>query len=177
MTIQEFIKKLQTGEITADLICTKTYISYLDKKRIAEEVINLSVEYDHGFIQFDSYKKYISFIFAVIEAHTNLCFADNWDDKIQEYDALCENELLDVIIDTFRKDYECSFDILDMMCDDLLKNNSVEASVAKLVNSISENLDVFIGALSDRLGDFDVEKIIPKDLDLDKLQELLNNFK
>ena len=178
MTIKEFIKTIQETEIpVAELIATKRYIPSAEKIRIAKEVIDFSVEYDRGFVKFDSYAKHLSFTFSVIEAHTDLCFADDWADKMQEYDALCENDLLDTIIDTFRKDYETSLEILDMMCGDLLADNSIEASVAKLTQSISENLDVFVGTLSDKLEKVDIEKIIPKNLDLNKLQEFLRKFK
>jgi hypothetical protein len=178
MTIAEFVEKLNTSETSvAKLITVKKYIPSAEKISIAKEVMDTSVEYDRGFIGFNSYKKYLAFIFSVIESHTDLRFADDWSDKMSEYDMLCEYELLDAIIDTFRKDYETSLEILDMMCGDLLADNSIEASVAKVAQSISENLDVFVGELSDKLEDFDIEKIIPKNLDLNKLQEFLRKFK
>lgn len=175
MTIKEFVENYKANRF--EKAGVKPYISSAEKIRIAKEVIDFSVEYDGGFIKFDSYKKYLTFTFAMIEAHTNLRFADNWADKMQEYDALCENELLDVIIGTFRKDYYTSLEVLDMLCDDMLRDNSIEASVAKLAQNISENLDVLVGAFADNIEDLDIEKIIPRDLDLNKIAELLNAFK
>ena len=178
MTIKEFIKKTTEGTVpVTELIAAKKYIPAAEKIRIAKAVMDFSVEYDSGFIKFDSYKKHLSFLFSVIEAHTNLKFATNWADKMQEYDALYETELLDAIVDIFRRDYEASLEILDMMCNDLLADNSIEASVAKLTTRLSENLDIFVGAVSDKIGEFDVEKIIPKDLDLNKLQGFLHKLK
>jgi hypothetical protein len=178
MTIKEFIKTIKETEISvAELIATKRYISSAEKIRIAKTVIDFSVEYDRGFIKFDSFAKHLSFIFNVIEAHTDLKFADDWAERMQEYDALCENDLLDAIIGIFRKDYETSLEVLDMMCKDMLVDNSIEASVAKVSQSIAENLDVLVGALSDKLENIDIEKIIPKNLDLNKLQGLLSKFK
>jgi hypothetical protein len=178
MKIQEFIETMQEGAISmVDLIAIKKYIPSVKKIRIAKEAMDASVEYDRGFIKFDSYKKNLVFTFAMIEAHTDLRFSADWTDKIQEYDMLCENDLLDAIVCTFKKDYDASLEILDMMCNDLLTDNSIEASVAKLAQSVSENLDMFVGTLSDKLENFDIKKIIPKDLDLNKLQGLLNKFK
>lgn len=178
MKIMEFIETVKEHDVAvADLIATKKYISSAEKIRIAKEVMDISVEYDRGFVKFDSYKQYMAFAFSAIEAHTDLRFADSWTDKVQEYDALCENELLDAIICTFQRDYDASLDVLDMMCNDMLADNSIEASVAKLAQSISENLDVFVGALADKLENLDIEKIIPKDLDLNKLIRLLNKIK
>ena len=177
MTIREFVKKIQKGATSSELISVKRYISSAEKICIANEVMDLSVEYDRGLIKFDSYKKHLAFLFAAIEAHTDLRFADDWSEKICEYDLLCENDLLDAIIGTFEKDYHASREVLDMMCADMLAENSLEASIAKLAQSASENLDVFVGALADKLEDLDIEKIIPKDLDLNKLQGFLSNFK
>ena len=156
---------------------TKKYVSAAEKISIADNTLDFSAEYDRGFVRFDSYKKYLTFIFGVIEAHTELRFSDNWEDKMAEYDMLCENEFLYAIIDTFRRDYDASLEVLDMMCNDMLAANSIEASVAMVATSITENLDVFVGALSDKLEDIDIEKIIPKDLDLNKLTRLLNKLK
>ena len=178
MNIKEFVKATKENTSSmAELIAVNKYISSAEKIRIANEVMDISAEYDRGFIKFDSYKKYLAFTFAIIEAHTDLRFADNWDDKMHEYDILCESELLDAIIDTFKTDCDTSLKVLDMMCNDLLANNSIEASVAKVAQSVSENLDVFVGTLSDKLEDFDIQKIIPKDLDLNKLIGLLNKTK
>lgn len=175
MTIREFIDNYNDKK--NEDVNIKSYISSAEKIRLAKTVMDSSVEYDRGFIKFDSYKKHITFIFEVIEAHTDLRFSDDWADKMQEYDMLCENELIDVIVDPFIKDYYASLEILNMMCDDVLMENSIEASIAKLVQCVTENLDVFVGALTDKLGDVDVEKIIPKDLDLNKLQGFLGKFK
>ena len=166
-----------TSANISDLITVKKYISANEKIRIAKSVLDFSISYDRGFVKFDSYAKHLAFVFEVIEAHTSLRFADDWTERMYEYDLLCESDMLDAIIDTFRKDYEESLLVLDMMYSDMLTDNSIEASVSKLATSIAENLDVFVGAIADKLESFDVEKIIPKDLDLDKLKGLLNNFK
>ena len=186
MTIKEFCDAykeknfISTKEITEWIVQTlgiKGYISFDEKINISKKIMDFIVDYDRGLIKFDSVKKYLNFTFVVIEAHTDLCFSDDWKDKVQEYDLLCENDLLDAIICTFEKDYKASREILDMMCADILAENSLEASIAKLAQSVSENLDVFIGTLTDKLEDLDIEKIIPKDLDLNKLQRFLGKFK
>ena len=179
MEIKTFVEAIKNdGEIATvpNIITVKKYASSATKVNVAKQAIDLSVEYNRGFVKFDSYKKHLAFLFGVIEEHTDLRFADNWNDKIQEYDMLCENELVDVIIDTFRRDYEASLEVLTMMCDDMVADNSIEASVAKVAQSIAENLDVLIGSLSDKIENTDVEQIIPKDLDLNKLQGFLNKF-
>lgn len=178
MKIKEFVEQMKEGNaVASDLVSVKKYITFEDKIRMANQIIDFSSDYDRGVVMFDGLKKQLAFVFAVIEAHTDLRFADDWDERVHEYDILCENDLLDVIIGEFEKDYNASIDVLDVMCANILAENSVEASIAKLAQSISENLDVFVGALADKLEDLDIEKIIPKDLDLNKLQRLLNKIK
>ena len=178
MTIKNFVESMKAGDTNvSDLISVKKYITAVEKIHVAKVVMDFSVEYDRGFIKISNYKKHMAFIFNVIEAHTDLRFTDDWGSKIDEYDVLCENDLLDVIIGTFEKDYNATREVLDLMCADMLADNSVEASIAKLTQSVSENLDVLVGAVADKLEDFDVEKIIPKDLDLDKLKGFLSKIK
>ncbi len=177
-TVREFIEQFENGKTPlADLMTIKTYMSVPEKLRIAEIVIDSSAEYDRGYVKFDTYKKYLAFIFAVIEAHTELEFAADWDTRIAEYDALCKKGLFNHIIECFQDSYDDCWLVLNMKCNDLLANNSVEANMAKIAQSVIENLDVIIGTLSDKLAEIDLKKIIPEDLDLNKLQKLLNKFK
>lgn len=177
-TIKEFCDAYKANETNIlDLLSVKKYISSEAKIRLAKDVLDFSVEYDRGFIKFDNYAKHLAFTFGVVEAHTDLRFADDWTERMQEYDMLCENDLLDAVIDAFRKDYEVSLEVLDMMRADMLADNSIEASVARLSQSVSENLDIFVGTLSDKIEELDIEKIIPKDLDLNKLMGLLGKIK
>lgn len=177
-TIKKFVDVYKVNETNIyDLISVKKYIPYEEKVRIARDVVDFSADYERGFIKIENLKKYFAFIFAVIEAHTDLRFADAWEDKMQEYDLLCENDLVDTIIGTFEKDYNASSHVLDMVCDDMLAENSFEASVAKLTQSAAENLDVLIGTLADKLEDTDIEKIIPSNLDLNKLQSFMSKFR
>lgn len=177
MKVTEFIELANVENNVVDLIEVKKYIPSTEKTRVAEETVESSIEYDDGFVRFDSYKKHLSFIFNVIESHTDLRFSENWENKLQEYDLLYEAEMLDLVIDTFRKDYEESLSVLNMLCEDIIADNSVEASIAKLVSNLSDNLDMISVTLSDKIKDCDIEKIIPSDLDLNKLMKLLNIFK
>ena len=178
MTIREFIKMTQENQVNiAELISVKKYISVAEKIRLAKSVMDFCVKYDGGFIEFDSLKKHLAFTLDVIEAHTDLRFSDDWSEKIQAYDSLCEADLIEAIIDEFKKDYDECQKILNMMRRDILADNSVEASVAKISQSIAENLDVLAGLLADKIGNIDVENIIPNDLDLDKIKGLLDKIK
>lgn len=178
MKIKEFVEQMKEDNVDiSTLISVKKYISFDDKIRMAKEIMDFCVDYERGFIKPDSIKKHLTFNFSVIEMHTDLRFAEDWDSKVQEYDLLCENELFDAIINTFQRDYYASRDVLNMVCTDMISESSLEASMAKLTRGVIENLDIFVGAVADKLEEIDIEKIIPKDLDLNKLTRLLNNFK
>ena len=179
MKITELLELHEQGktENLKELISIKTYMPVPEKLRIADVVIDASAEYDRGYIKFDTYKKYLAFVFATIEAHTALEFAMGWDERIAEYDVLCEKGLFKHIIEGFQDSYDDCWFVLNMKCNDLLADNSVEANMAKIAQSVIENLDVFAGTLSDKLAEIDLKKIIPEDLDLNKLQKFLNRLK
>lgn len=179
MKVSELLEVYKQPKIEnlKDIISIKTYISTPEKLHIAENIINASVAYDRGYVKFDTYKKYLTSVFALIEAHTDLEFSVDWDERVAEYDALCESGLLGKIIAEFQHSYEICWSVLNMKCDDMLVDNSVEANIAKIAQSVVENLDVFAGTLSDKLAEVDLKKIIPEDLDLNKLQKFLNKLK
>ena len=178
MTIREFIELYEKEDkYLNEIISIKRYLSTHDKLRLAESVIEESAEYDRFYVKFDTYKKYLAFVFSVIEAHTDLKFSVSWDEKIAEYDVLCEKQLLNYIISNFKDSYEECWSVLNMKCSDLLADNSVEANIAKIAQSVTENLDVFTGTLSDKLAEIDLKKIIPENMDLNKLQWFLDKFK
>ena len=179
MKIAELLKLHKEDKIEnlKELISTKTYISTPEKLRVTENIIDASAEYDRGYVKFDTYKKHLVSVFALIEAHTNLEFSVDWDERVSEYDALCEYDLIGRIIAGFQHSYETCLSVLSMKCDDILADNSVEANIAKIAQSLVENLDVFAGTLSDKLAEIDLKKIIPEDMDLNRLQKLLNTLK
>ena len=117
MKINELVKKYKENERIniANEIEAKPYIGIMQKKQIAELVLeNCAYEKD-GEIHINSVEKYLLFTIAVITAHTNLEFDYEDNGAIDDYDSLCESGLLIKVIDTFKDDYASCQEILNMM--------------------------------------------------------------
>ena len=98
------------------------------------------------------------------------------EEAIKEYDALCENGLINKIIAEFAEDYARANEILNYVFqDNLAVNNTVEAVVGKAANHVLNLLDGFAGILADKVDNMSADL---SNLDLGLLEnivELLNN--
>lgn len=153
MKVMEFIdtmsKENSTKRISA-ILETKKYLPIAEKRRIAEAVIEACTTDSGGFVQMDSLDKYIMFTIAVISNYTNLEFGSDGD-YLSDYDRLCEAGLLDAVISTFDKEYTRTNEILNMLLTDKLQHNSAEASIAKIVDSVNNYMDMLISTLNNKI--------------------------
>ena len=93
------------------------------------------------------------------------------EEAIKEYDALCENGLLNPIIAEFQEDYARANEIMNYVFqDNLAVNNTVEAVVGKAAGVVLGIVDNFAKALSNKVNDmnFDLEN-----LDMGQLNNVL----
>ena len=107
----------------------------------------------------------------VIAAYTNLELSDDIED---DYDVLCEAGVLDMVINTFKKEYDEVNILLQMKCDYVLNSNSLEAQVGKLFDGVLEKLDIITQALANKVEGFDINNLPISGDDLSKLMQLLN---
>lgn len=159
MKINEFIEamsKENSAKRIGAIIETKKYLPIAEKRRIVETVIEACTEDDGGFIKVDSLDKYIMFTIAVISNYTNLEFGLDGD-FLSDYDRLCEAGLLDAVIATFDKEYARTNDILNMMLADKLQNNSAEASLANIVDSVNNYMDKLVGTLNNKIEEMNLD--------------------
>lgn len=176
MKIMEFIEavsKENSMKRVSAILETKAYLPISEKRRIAEAVIEACTNNNNGFIQVDSLDKYIMFTIAVISNYTNLEFGLDGD-YLSDYDRLCESGLLDVVIETFNKEYARANDILNMMLADRLQANSTEASLALITNSINNTLDKLITTLANKVEEMDLDLSNLNEDTLNKLLKLMN---
>ena len=92
----------------------------------------------------------------VIDAYTNLELSDNIED---DFDLISEAELLAVVVSAIGKEYDDMNILLQLKCDDIIIDNSIEVQCGKLCTYIIDSLD----NLQDGLSEF------AKGLQLDKL--------
>lgn len=185
MTINEFVEsmnkdknKIQKAEqLQAFLkkkLEVKEYMSIKQKKELIEDIVNECVLFDNGIFKFDDIEKYVVFTMKVIEAYTNLELSDDIEN---DYDALCEANLLDAVISTFKKEYDDVNVLLQMKCEYILSNNNIEAQVGKFLSDILDKLDDFASVLNNKISDFDISKLpISKD-ELVKLMDFIDSHK
>ena len=185
MTIKELIKLMndpktkmlkaeQQQEVLKKKIDVKSYISIKDKKDLVESIANTCVLYDEGVFKFDEIEKYVFFTMKTIEAYTNLELSDDVED---DYDMLCEAGLLNAIISTFNGEYENVKVLLQMRCDYILSNNSIESQVGKFLTNLLDNIDGISGAIADKIGSFSFDKLPIDKIDLTKVLEFVNKIK
>lgn len=183
MKVQKFIdviksnkNKMLKGEQLQQLVCktleVKDYISIKQKKEIVDEIINECIMYEDGIFKFNDIDKYICFTMKTIAAYTNIELSMDIED---DYDALCETKLLNVVVDTFACEYENVKLLLQMKCDYILAGNNIEAQFGKFLNEILDKIDNVASVISNKIEDFDIKKLPISINDLNKLMEFINS--
>lgn len=169
MKVNELLMSIHRKDFNMEKeLQVKKYLPIEEKKLIAQGIIYECTEEVNGVIKVDSVQQYLSYVKYMILRHTNLEYTQ------EDYDALCSTEyedtnLLNTIIGCFGEDAsECSR-ILNLMIDDRMQENSMEFIVGKFLNGIGETL-------KEKLDGFDLNSIMPKDMDKDKLINFLNTY-
>lgn len=170
----KLLKQTQLEEVIAKHIETKKYLPIKQKKELIESIVNECVLYEDGVYKFDDIDKYICFTMRVIEAYTNLELSNDLE---EDYDMLCEASLLDLIINTFKKEYDEVNILLQMKCEYILTSNSLESQVGRFLDSVLEKIDVLVNALSNKVDNFDMSNLPISGEDITKLLDFLNKQK
>lgn len=185
MKVQEFIEKVKNDVQKASIdehyiikmLEVKKYISFQDKRKIVELIVQQNTQEIDGILRNDSITQYISFVMAMLTAHTNLELTDN---PIDDYDMLSENSLLTLIINTFRTDYDDCDVLLKMALASKMEDNNTNVIIGKFLNSILNKLDSVGEALKDKFDNIDVKDILGttfKEEDLAALSSFLDKLK
>ena len=164
MTIKEFIEIAgkEKNKKMSVILETKKYLPIAEKRALAQQVLDACTEEENGIIVVDSVTKYIIFTMIVIGAYTNLEFA-----TLDDYDALCEAELLNGVIETFAAEYSRVNDIMNMMLADLMQTNNVETAVMGVLNKVNNGMDALIEVLADKIEEmnFNLDGVNPDMID------------
>ena len=173
MNITDFKNQIENNEITTEAIQYKKYISIIEKKSIADKIINGCIEEDvNGLYKINYFYKYLFMNMALVTNYSDLSFSE--EGYLGEFDWLSENGYLELIIK------EIPFNernIIDDLVDDELYqvknlNNSVEGILAS-------KLEKLIAKIPDATEMKKLSKSVVKDinkLDENKIIELKNIF-
>lgn len=158
----KMLKIAQLMELIAKTLEVKKYLGIKQKKALVESIVNECILYEDGIFKFDDIDKYLCFTMRVIEAYTNLELSADFE---EDYDLLCQSGLLEIVIDTFKKEYDDVSILLQMKCDYVLSENALSAQVGKFLSNLSDSLGVVI----DKIEKFDIKPDV-----MQKLIELMN---
>lgn len=170
----KMLKADQLKELLIKTLEIKKYISIKSKKNLVDDIVNTCIIYENGVFKFNEIEKYIYFTMKTVEMYTNLELSDDIE---EDYDLLCESGLFNVIISTFKKEYDEVSLLLQMKCDYILSGNTLEEQVGKFLTGILEKIDDFSSVLGNKINNFDFNKLPVDKSELTKLINFTDNYR
>lgn len=164
------VKEEQVLAIAKKALDVKDYIGIKEKRALIDRIINACVLYDNGIYKFDGIDKYVYFTMYTIAEFTNIELSDN---VYEDFDILSRENLLPIVICTIQKEYDDVNILLQLQCDSLLDNNSVEASVGRIAEGVMDFLNSMEYVLQSSLSKLSDIKL-DENIDFSKLLNFLN---
>ena len=156
------IKPNAVSEYLKEKLEVKDYVPFAEKRELCERVLNASNTInDNGLVEVDSVTRYIIFTISVISKYTNLEFSSGEDaefDSLDEYDMLCQNGLLNLILGVIGEEYASCNNMLNMMMEDVIaNNNTIENVLGTTSDRLLESVDRFVDVLSDKVNELELD--------------------
>ena len=166
------------AEYLKEKLEVKNYVPFAEKRELCEKVINAcNTRKDNGLIEVDSVTRYIVFTISVISKYTNLEFSSGADtefDSLDEYDMLCQSNLLNPILDVIGGEYITCNNILNMMMDDIVSNNNtIENVIGTVLSNFGGSVDNLITVFADKVEAMELDL---NQIDIDKYVGLIDKF-
>lgn len=191
MKVAEFINEFKTKKIMNTTInpnavseyikkelAVKDYLPFAEKREICARVLEICNKKDiNGLVKVDSVSRYIVFTLLIISKYTNLEFSSGKDkelDSLDEYDMLCQADLLNPILDVIGTEYNTCNNILNMMMADVIaNNNNIENVLGNTTKKLLEIVDSFVDVLSDKVESLNLDL---NQIDIDKYKGLIEQL-
>ena len=157
MVIADFIQEIKKGNAIdlKTMLNIRTYIPIAEKKAIIETVLDECFRVEDGILICDCALKNVAFELAMVKYHTDL------DVDITSYDNYDElHTVLLCLRMEYAEDYDACDTLFNEMERELRAKHSVEASMA----SISHNVRMLVGLISDTMDGLDIGKLDLKEL-------------
>ena len=171
------IKPNAVGEYIKKTLEVKDYVPFVEKRELCTQVLNAcNTKDDSGLIKVDSVSRYIIFTLSIISKYTNLEFSSGEDeiDSLDEYDMLCQANLLNPILDVIGAEYTTCNNMLNMMMEDIMtNNNTIENVVGAVLGKLGDSIDDFITVISDKVESMNLDL---SQIDIDKYKGLIDQF-
>lgn len=160
----------EKAEWIREQLGVKKYIPFMEKRKIAEMVVEQNIEIVDGLKKYDSISAYISFIIASIIAHTSLECSDN---PIADYDLLAESGLLPQIVAEFQESHNEIDVLLKLAVAYELEDNQPGALIGRFLDGVLKKLDGASSVLKEVVGNLDLEEVFSGE-NVAKIVGLLN---
>ena len=171
------IKANAVGEYIKKTLEVKDYVPFVEKRELCAQVLNACNTKDNsGLIKVDSVSRYIIFTLSIISKYTNLEFSSGEDeiDSLDEYDMLCQADLLNPILDVIGAEYTTCNNMLNMMMEDIItNNNTIENVVGAVLGKLGDSIDDFITVISDKVESMNLDL---SQIDIEKYKGLIDQF-
>ena len=171
------IKPNAVGEYIKKTLEVKDYVPFAEKRELCAQVLNAcNTKNDSGLIRVDSVSRYIIFTLSIISKYTNLEFSSGEDeiDSLDEYDMLCQADLLNPILDVIGAEYTTCNNMLNMMMEDIMtNNNTIENVIGAVLGKLGDSIDDFITVISDKVESMNLDL---NQIDIDKYKGLIEQF-
>lgn len=191
MKIVEFIENFKTRNIMNTKLVPdavqqyvkqeleiKDYIPFAEKRELCANVLNAcNAKTSNGLVKIDSVSRYLVFTLSIISKYSNLEFSSGKDgefDSLDEYDMLCQTNLLNPILEVISDEYATCNNLLNMMMEDIIaNNNTVESVVAHLLGKLGMSVDNLIDVLAEKVESFELDL---SQIDINKYKGLIEMF-
>lgn len=188
MKIMEFIdgfksKKIMNTQLAPNAVSeyikttleVKDYVSFAEKRELCERVLNAcNTKGSDGLVKVDSVSRYLIFTLSIISKYTNIEFSSGEDaefNSLDEYDMLCENHLLNPILEVIGEEYVACNNMLNMMMADIeANNNTVEAVLGHSLSKVTGSIDNLIDIVAEKVEEMNLDL---SQIDIDKYKGLL----
>lgn len=178
MKINELIEKVIAGESLEELIQIQDFIPAIDKKSIATEVLENCTNEIDGYIHVDEFKKSIYFALATVREYTNFePDFTSFEAMLVDYDTLCQFGILSAIIAVIGDDYLRTEHVLAGEQASFTASNSIEAQIAKLAIIATDAIGKLTNMINDKIGNADLNNILPEGTNVEELLGQLAKFK
>lgn len=166
MTVDELKDKWEVAmseEDKSDVINQieiKTYVPFATKKKAVDALVDLTIIEVNGFKTFDSMDRWINYVMTATIVYTDLELSSDNNELLKQIDFLMESGAWTVINEKASSDLQDFLSFFNVRMDDKLRENSVEYSLAKGMNTLNTKLEEMI-----------------KDFDFDSMQEATTALK
>ena len=171
MKMKQFIEKIKNTSNLKEILEVRTYIPIAEKKAILETVLNECFDIEDGVPTCDYVFKKIAFELAMVKYHTDLDVDITSED---DYDAI--QDILGFIHGVYLEDYQECHSLFEGMEREFREQYSIESSIARLSNKISNSIGSLASSLTDKVSGFDMSSLGLEGVELDQLKNLFSKY-